>query len=96
MMCGGDGTEDGSLLLVVSKSLSCEIRRSTLRHLEDDWGFDISMSRQKKLRRTENRRNYLAASRTALAVDDEVTFCDRLLVRYREIKMHENLRWTER
>jgi hypothetical protein len=38
----GDGTSDRGLLLVIGKTFACEVSRSTLRNLNDDWGLDVS------------------------------------------------------
>ena len=42
VVCGGDGTGDRGLLLVVRQSFTCKIGTSSLRNLEDDGRFYIS------------------------------------------------------
>jgi len=42
VVSGGDGTSDGSLLLVVSDTLSGEVSSSSLRDLEDDRGLVVT------------------------------------------------------
>lgn len=68
-------TGNRSLLLVILKPLSCEVCTSSLRNLEDNGCFYISETRG-KLRQTcmTDVLIDLAASKTAFAVEEEVTF----------------------
>ena len=77
-VCGGsNGTGDGRLLLVVRKALACKVRASTLRDLDDDGSLDVTGGVVVSIEKQDTvniASAYRAASRTALAVDDEVTF----------------------
>lgn len=70
----GDSTQSRRLLLVVLKAFACKVRATTLRALQDDRCFDITA------KIVSERKTYVAciahraASRTALAVEEEVTF----------------------
>ena len=71
----GNGTKDGGLLLVVGEALAGEVRASTLRDLEDYGSLDVpAMGIREKEIRGQGDENYRAASSTALAVEEEVTF----------------------
>lgn len=74
MVGSGDGAGDGSLLLVVGETFASKVCGTSLRDLEDDGRFDVpAISCQFPLDVT-SQIFYLAASRAALAVEDEVTF----------------------
>lgn len=77
MVGSADGTNDRCLLFVIGKSLSGEICGTSLGDLDDDGRFDVSkLHGQVQLHLNNNRGiRYLAASRTALAIEEEVTFC---------------------
>jgi hypothetical protein len=76
-----DRAGDGRLLFVVCDTLARKVRRTTLGDLKDDRGLDIA-GRIKcglAIRGTRgkwrlNGSAYRAASRTALATEEEVTF----------------------
>ena len=44
MVGSTDGTEDGGLLLVISKALAREVRASALGDLDDDGSFDVPVN----------------------------------------------------
>ena len=71
----GRRTSDGSLLLVVGKAFSSEVRRSSLGDLDDNRRLDVPIGVQYGVIVVIGANAYLAASRTALAVDEDVTFC---------------------
>lgn len=71
----GDGTCDRCLLLIVREALACKVGAASLRNLEDDWGFDVPMGWGVSGYTPSHKfRPYLAASRTAFAVEEDVTF----------------------
>jgi len=70
-----NSSEDGSLLLVICKTLAGVVSASTLRDLKDDGSFDVSAElRSENFGKVYDSPADLAASKTALAVDEEVTF----------------------
>ena len=96
VVCGSDGTEDRSLLLVVGETLACKVRASALRDLDDDGGFDIPIRGRISypIEFVTKCATYRAASSTALAVDDEVTFYrGRKSSRRQKGKIKEDVRW---
>jgi len=44
MLGSTDGTEDGGLLLVISKTLARKVRASALGDLDDDGSFDVPVN----------------------------------------------------
>jgi hypothetical protein len=42
MVCGGDGTSDRGLLLIIGKTFTSKVGTSALRDLQDKRGLDIS------------------------------------------------------
>jgi len=44
MLGSTDSTEDGGLLLVISKALSRNVRAAALRDLDDDGSFDVPVN----------------------------------------------------
>ncbi len=71
---GGDGTGDGGLLLVIWEALACEEGSAALGDLDDDGGLDVAGEGLKEHAKTMVSGTYRAASRTALATEEEVTF----------------------
>jgi hypothetical protein len=79
MLSSGDGTEDGGLLVGVGETLSSEVGSSSLGDLDDDRRLDIAVGRNQFWALSKLFWDaYRAASRTALATDVEVTFCQGL------------------
>lgn len=73
MVCGGNGTGDGGLLLVIGKTLASEVGRTALGDLEDDGSLDIpgetvssGVNAKKKFGRTERPREQRWRSRRKL------------------------------
>ena len=76
----GNGTGDRGLLFVICKAFSGEVGATALGGLNNDRRFDITERAQifirPELRALSQNRTYRAASRTAFATEEEVTFCD--------------------
>jgi len=70
-----DGSSGGCLLFVVGKALAGKKGASTLRNLKDDWSLDIPTAHYSRHIYLEKKTTHLAASNTAFAVEEEVTFC---------------------
>ena len=83
MESGRNGTGDRGLLFVIWKTFSCEIGAAPLGDLNNDRRFDIPKQARaqvfigSKIRGSSQNQTHRAASRTALAVEEEVTFCNR-------------------
>ena len=79
VVSGGDSSQDWSLLLVISKTLACIVCAASLRNLDNNGRFDVPVGSDKITIMMRCQRwgvnNYRAASKTALAVEEEVTFC---------------------
>ena len=75
MVGSTDGTNDRCLLFVIGKPLAGEIRGTSLGDLNDDGRFDVSELHGQVQHLNNRNIRYLAASRTALAIEEEVTFC---------------------
>jgi hypothetical protein len=77
MVCGGDGTSDRGLLLIIGKTFTSKVGTSALRDLQDKRGLDIS-TRSSLYSATIidvcKQQTNLAASRQAFAVEEDVTF----------------------
>jgi len=91
VVSSSNSTQDWCLLLVVSNTLACIVCAASLRNLNDNGGFDIPFILNQTVLavRCEYEMNrYRAASKTALAVEEEVTFCGRfrleLLPKYQD------------
>jgi hypothetical protein len=72
-VCSGNGTGDGRLLVIIGKALPSEVGTSSLRDLDDDGRFDVSAINLSSRWAAWVVTN-LAASSTALAVEEDVTF----------------------
>jgi len=88
---------NGSLLLVILKPFSCKVCTSSLRNLEDNGCFYISETRcQSRQACMADALINLAASKTAFAVEEEVTFWwDRVIdigLQRRYATTHDSLR----
>ena len=75
-----DGTGDRGLLFVICKAFSGVVGAAALGDLKNDRRFDITGRAQiftrPELRESSKNQTHRAASRTAFAVEEEVTFCD--------------------
>lgn len=80
MESSGDGTGDRSLLFVICKTFSGIVGAAALGDLKNDRGLDIPEEAQifirSELWRSSQNQTHRAASRTAFAVEEEVTFCN--------------------
>jgi hypothetical protein len=82
---GSNSTSDGGLLFVICKAFSGEVSATPLGDLKNDRGFDISKEARAqvfircKVRESSRNQTHRAASRTAFAVEEEVTFWDEWL-----------------
>ena len=75
MVGSGDSTGDRSLLLVIWKTLAGEKGGTTLGDLDDDGALDVAEGRGERAGGDRGDvRAHRAASRTAFAVEEEVTF----------------------
>jgi hypothetical protein len=75
-----DGTGDRGLLFVICKAFPGVVGAAALRDLKNDRRFDITERAQifmrSELRDSPQNPTHRAASRTAFAVEEEVTFCN--------------------
>ena len=96
MVSSSDCTGDRCLLISVAETLAGEVCASTLGDLQDDRNLKVTINVTENSLSCKIEDNHLAntdraASRTALAVDEDVTFCMRF-VRCR--KINENVGWN--
>ena len=74
MVGGRGGAENRSLLLVIREPLASEVRSTTLGGLKNNGCLDIPETRQSVNYVSYESEAYRAASKTAFAVEEDVTF----------------------